>query len=353
MMNVMGKRSKKLGAPPGTLIYTGLVPPPKTQFHLIEYDATFFHEKKEATLVDCMKSALSDKTTWIHVSGLSDPKIMESIGAKFKLNPLLMEDVLNTGQRPKCDDYRDHIYIVVRLFRKNSEGPIHDEQLSIVLGSRVILTFSESLEDFFEPIRARIRKEGSRMRMYGADYLAYAILDMSVDYTFVTLEKIDEAIQHLDELLMAKPEVKTLYAVEKIKREISLLRKNIWPLREVISRLERKELPLIGETVRFFFKDVYDHSVQVIETLEGQRDIVSGMIDIYLSNISMRLNEVMKFLTIVSTIFVPLTFIASVYGMNFTQIPGLSDESGFAITIGCMLTIAIGMLFFFRRKHWL
>jgi magnesium transporter len=347
------RRSKKLGAPPGTLVYIGERVAEPSHITLIDYSRDTFVEKKEATLAECLIRVEHPTITWINVVGVQDPKVVETLGHRFKWNPLVMEDILNTGQRPKCEDYRDYLYVVLRIFYKNHELKIDDEQFSLILGRNWVITFLETNDEILEGVRYRIRKDGSRMRQLGADYLAYAILDTVVDSTFLTLERLDEEVEKLEQELFANPAPSTLFKIQKFKREVALLRKNLWPMREAISSLERKENPLITENTRFFLRDVHDHTVLMIETIEGFRDILSGMLDIYLSNINLRMNEIMKVLTIVATIFVPLTFIASIYGMNFDNLPELHYHWGYYYVLGLMLLVAFGMLLFFHRKKWI
>lgn len=353
MSRMTKKRSKKQGTPPGTLVYIGEEHPADVKISLIDYDEKSLIDKRDANLSQCFSRASQSTVTWINIAGVHDPKIVETLGRQFNWNPLVMEDILNTGQRPKCDDYKDYMYLVLRIFRKVEEIKIHDEQFSLILGKNYVVTFLETVDTLLDPVRARIRRDGSRMRQHGADYLAYAIIDTVIDSTFVVLEQIDEEVEKLEENLFENPTPPTLYKIQKFKREIAILRKNIWPMREAISGMERKDNALITDTTRFFLRDVHDHTVLMIETIEGFRDILSGMLDIYLSNISLRMNEIMKVLTIVSTLFVPLTFIASIYGMNFDYLPELHYKYSYPLVIGFMVTVASGMLLFFHRKKWI
>lgn len=353
MARLLRKRKKKIGAPPGLLVFTGEQALPEVQYHLIDYDSTEVVDRPNATLQECLELIEKQTITWINVTGIHDPKVIETIGDHFKLNPLVMEDILNPTQRPKCDDYKDYLYIVARLFFKREEGKIEDEQVSIILGKNYLISFLERSDYVFDPVRARIKKDGSRMRDYGSDYLCYALMDTIVDQAFSCLEKVDDELEFFELELVDQPTPQTLGKLQKTRREIAILRKNIWPLREVISTLERRDMHLITDHTRFFFHDVHDHTVQMVETIEGFRDVLSGMLDIYLSNISLKMNEIMKFLTIVSTLFVPLTFIASLYGMNFDIMPGLHHPYGFDITIGAMVLLVLGMVFYFHKKKWI
>lgn len=347
------RRSKKLGAPPGTLVYIGDRSAAPSKITLIDYTPDTFKEIKNASLKECLDHVQNDSITWISVSGVQDLKIIEALGAHFKWNPLVMEDILNTGQRPKCEDYRDYLFIVLRLFHKNHELSIDDEQFSMILSKNAVITFMETDDALFNPVRERIQKNGSQTRLHGADYLAYALIDTIIDSTFITLENLDEDIENIEHELFEKPVPATLYKIQKFKREISVLRRNLWPMREAVSKLERKDTPLITDHTRFYLRDVHDHTVLMIETVEGFRDILSGMLDIYLSNINIRMNEIMKVLTVMATIFVPLTFIASIYGMNFEGMPELTHPWGYPAVLGFMLFVALCMLYYFHRKKWI
>ena len=352
MSKLLRKRKKKIGAPPGMLVYTGEPSNLEVKYHLIDYNAQEVIDRPNATLEECLELIEQPTVTWINVTGLHDPGVIEKIGHQFKLNPLVMEDILNPTQRPKCDDYKDYLYIVVRLFKKEN-GKMEDEQISIILGRGYLISFLEKSDDLFQPIRDRIKKDGSRMRDYGADYLAYALLDYVVDKTYSVVERIDDELEIYEEELTNRPSPVLLHGLQVSRRELAILKKNVWPLREVVSTMERRDMHLITDHTRFFLHDVHDHTIQLVETLEGFREVLAGMLDIYMSSISLKLNETMKFLTIVSTIFVPLTFVASVYGMNFDYMPGLHDPEGFIALIGIMFVLAAGMFYFFHRMKWL
>lgn len=367
------KRSKKAGLPPGSLIHVSNIIPEKVKISLIDYSETFFVEKENVSISESVASLHDQSITWINVEGISDPKIIERIGKEFNLHPLMLEDILNAGQLSKMDDYKNAIYIVMRLLKLNgkngktdgkeahsikeahttTEKEIVDQQISLVLGPNYLISFMETESDIFNGIKNRIRAENSKFRKQGADYLCYSIIDAIVDGYFVILESVDERLEKLEESLVYNPTPRTLINIQKRKRDVLLLRKSIWPMREVLSNLLRTESPFIKDSTKTFFHDVYDHTIQVIDTIESFRDVASGMLEIYLSNMSQRLNEIMKVLTIVSTIFVPLTFLASLYGMNFEYIPGLHTPAGYYIILGLMIAVAVSMTLFFRRKGWI
>jgi magnesium transporter len=288
------------------------------------------------------------------VEGLHEVELIEQLGECQGFSPLMLEDIVNTDQRPKLETFDDYLYIVIKMLNEQEDDEITMEQVSLVLGKNFLLSFQEGLEgDAFGPIRDRIRSGKGRIRSMGADYLAYALIDAVVDGYFSVLERVGERIEELEEEVVASPTPETMRKIHHMKREMIVLRKALWPLREMIASLQRRESPLISETVTIYLRDVHDHVIQAIDAVEAYRDILSGLLDIYLSSISNRLNEVMKFLTIIGTIFLPLTFIAGVYGMNFHNLPELRWEWGYYYSLALMLVIALAMLVYFKRRRWL
>ena len=350
----ISRRAKKPGLAPGTLIHVGERKVDKPRISFIDYDETQCQEKEVKTIEECFPFKETPTVTWINIDGIHEVDIIEKIGKHFDLHPLILEDIVNTEQRPKMEDFGNYIFIVLKmLYFNEKENEINSEQVSLVLGSNFVISFQESIGDVFEPVRDRIRKGKGRIRKMGADYLAYALADAIVDSYFVILEKFGERIEDAQEELVKMPAPETLQAIHKLKRGIIFLRKSVWPLREVVSGLDRAETPLIHEATGIFLRDVYDHTIQVIDTIENFRDMLSGMLDIYLSSISNRMNEVMKVLTIFAAIFIPLTFIAGVYGMNFAFMPELAWRWGYPVVLIIMALVAVVMLFYFRRKKWL
>ena len=279
---------------------------------------------------------------------------IEKIGQHYDLHPLVLEDILHTGQRPKFEDIEQYLFVVLMMLRFDKENKsVISEQVSLVLGKNFVISFQENVGDVFEQIRDRIRNSKGRIRKMGSDYLMYALLDAIVDGYFAILENMGETIETLEEELVDDPSKNTLQQIHHLKREMIFLRKSVWPLRELISSLERSESKLIQQSTEAYLRDVYDHTIQVIDTVESFRDMVASMLDLYLSSLSMRMNEVMKVLTIIATIFIPLTFIAGVYGMNFHNMPELSWKYGYPVTLLVMAIISIGMLYYFKRKNWL
>ncbi len=354
MAKVIKKRSRKAGLPPGTLVHIGEKKTEIPRITIIDYDETHFQEREAKSIEECFLFKEKPTVTWINVDGLHQVDVMEKLGECYGLHPLVMEDILNTDQRPKMEDYGEYIYIVLRALELGSKSnEVETEQISLVLGSNFVFSFQERKGDTFDPVRDRIRNGKGRIRKMGADYLAYALLDSIVDNYFIILEKIGEKIEFLEEKLVSGPSPETLQAIQHLKREMIFLRKAIWPLREVISGLERGESSLIKESTRVYLRDVYDHAIQVMDTIETYRDMVSSMLDIYLSSVSNRLNSVMKVLTIIATIFMPLSFLAGVYGMNFKFMPELEWRWSYPLIWLIMVGIGVFMLTYFKKRRWL
>jgi len=354
MPRLVKKRSKKVGLPPGTLVHIGEKKSERTTITILDYDERHLQEQEIKTVDECLPFKDKPTVTWINVDGLHQVEILERLGDCFGLHPLVVEDILNTDQRPKMEDFGDYIFIVLKMLYYNDKtNEIVIEQISLILGPHFVISFQERETEVFNPIRERIRSEKGRIRKMGADYLAYALLDITVDNYFTILEKLGEKIEDLEEELVADPTPETLQAIHDLKREMIFLRKSVWPLREVVSGLERGESSLIQESTRIYLRDVYEHTIQVIDAVETFRDMLSGMLDIYLSSISNRMNEVMKVLTIIATIFIPLTLIAGIYGMNFEYMPELEWRWAYPMLWLVMFAIGVLMLIYFRRKRWL
>jgi len=345
---------EKVGLPPGTLVHIGERKTEKIKITVIDYDSKNFQEKEIHKIEECFPFKDKPTVTWINIDGLQEVGVVEKIGTHFGVHPLILEDILHTGQRPKAEDLGDYLFIVLKMiYHDENEDEIMGEQVSLILGQNYVISFQEREGDIFNPIRERIRNGKGRIRKAGADYLAYALIDAIVDHYFVILEKLGEKIESLEEELVTNPIPETLQMIHTLKRNLIFLRKSVWPLREVISGLERGESPLITEPTGIYLRDVYDHTIQVIDTIETFRDMVSGMLDIYLSSLSNRMNEVMKVLTIIATIFIPLTFIVGIYGMNFKFMPELEWHWGYPTALIIMLLLVGFMLLYFRRKKWL
>jgi magnesium transporter len=354
MFKVNHRRSRKAGLPPGSLIHIGEKKAERTKITIIDYDEKAFEEKEAKSIEECCALKQTPTISWINIDGVHDSRLISDLGSRFGVHPLILEDIMNTGQRPKMEDMGEYIYIVVRMLDlTDKDQAVHTEQVSLVLGPNFVMSFQESEGDVFEAVRERIRSGKGRVRKQGADYLAYALIDAIVDNYFIVLEKLGEKIEDIEEELVRDPDRDTIHRIHALKREMIYLRKSVWPLREVISGLERAGSDLIKDSTRIFFRDVYDHTIQVIDTVETYRDMLSGMLDLYLSSVSNRMNEVMKVLTIIATIFIPLTFLAGIYGMNFKFMPELEWHWGYFLVLAVMLALGVLMVIFFKRKRWL
>jgi len=348
------RHSKKAGLPPGTLVYVGEKKMEKVRIRYIDYDDTEFREKEAGKIEECFPFKTTPTVTWINIDGLHEIEIIEKLGKQFEFHPLVLEDILSTEQRPKYEDFDKYIFIVLKMLYYNQElQVIESEQISILLGDNFVITFQERIGDVFEPTRERIRNSKGRIRKMGPDYLAYALIDAIVDSYFAILENVGEKIESMEEDLVSDPTEKTLQQIHTMKREMILMRKAVWPLREVISGVQRSETSVIKESTGAYLRDVYDHTIQIIDTIESFRDMVSGMLYIYMSSISNKMNAVMKVLTIIATIFIPLTFVAGIYGMNFEHMPELKWKWAYAGVWVIMAIITAIMLTYFRRKKWL
>lgn len=354
------RASEKFGLPPGTIVHIGDKRTETVKITVIDYDKDHFQVKEISNIEDVFPFRDSPTITWINIDGIHDVTIIESLGIHFNIHPLVLEDILHTTQRPKIEDFEDYIYVVLRMFyydgitnELDNDSEIISEQVSLVLGRNFVISFQEAGGDTFDPVRMRIKNSKGRIREMGTDYLAYSLIDSIVDNYFVILEKLGERIELLEDELLDNPTPDTLEELHVLRNEMIFLRKSAWPLREVSNNLLRGESPLLTKSTQIYIKDVYDHTIQVIDTIETYRDMLSGMLDIYLSSISNRMNEVMKVLTIIATIFIPLTFLAGVYGMNFKYMPELSWKWGYPLVWCIMASVGISMYFYFRKKKWL
>ncbi len=369
---------KKLTAPPGTLIHVGEELTQNVRITEFIYDETEYKEKEIHNLTEIKIEKDKPTITWINVDGIHDAKIIEQIGNIFDIHPLVLEDIMNSEQRIKVEDFETYIFIVLKMIyyrdgakciykenpeemdMKNSSAMDDDkpkniviEQISLLVGPNYVISFQECVGDIFDLIRERIRNSIGRTRKAGADYLAYSLIDAIVDNYYIILESFGERIEEIEDELVTKPTVETLQILQTLKREMVFLRRSVLPLREIINFIDRSEAKLIKKPTRIYFRDIYDHIVHIMEIEEGFREMVAGMLDIYLSSISNKLNEVMKVLTIIATIFIPLTFIAGVYGMNFIYLPEKDWIFGYPLTLIIMLSVALTMLFYFKRKKWI
>jgi len=358
-VRMFDRKKSKVGLAPGTLVHVGEKKAERVVVKVWAYNQSELIEKEMETVEDCLVfKDRPDLNVWINVDGLDRIEVIEKLGNCFGIHPLTLEDILNTGQRPKMEDYGSYIYTVLKMMLL-SESETEDleeiivDQVSIILGPNFLLSFQEREGDVFNPIRERLRKPDSRIRKSGVDYLAYSLKDAVIDYYFVILERFGEKVEDLEEELITDPRPETLHTIQSYKRDMILLRKSVWPLRELINSLQKVESGLIKDSTQIYLRDVYDHTIQVIDSIEAFRDILSSMLDVYLSSVSNKMNEIMKVLTIVATIFIPLTFIAGVYGMNFEYMPELGWHWGYPVVMVFMILVGISMFAYFRRKKWL
>lgn len=348
------RKQSNVGLAPGTLVHVGEKKAEKVVIRAWIYNSENLIEKQLETVEECQAlKGQPGMNLWINVDGLDQIGIIEKLGGYFGVHPLTLEDILNTIQRPKMEDYDSYIYAVLKMMILDEERKeIIIDQVSIIFGSNYILSFQEREGDVFDPIRERLKNPASRLRKNGVDLLAYSLLDAVVDNYFLILEHFGEGIEDLEEELIVNPMPKTLKAIQKHKRDMITLRRSVWPLRELINSLQRTESELIKETTKVYLRDVYDHTIEVIDSIEAFRDILSSMVDVYLSSLSNRMNDVMKVLTVIATIFIPLTFIAGVYGMNFDYMPELKWRWGYPAVVLGMALLGISMFLYFKKRRW-
>ena len=354
MPRLIRKGLKKRGLPPGSLVYTGEKKIDNVKISVIDYDQNNIQEKEVKDIKECFPFKDKPTVTWVNIDGLHDIEVIEKIGNYFEVHPLVLEDILNTDQRPKMENFDKYFFFIVKmLYFDEKLQEVHTEQVSLILGENFVISFQESIGDVFDSIRERIRNSKGRIRSRGTDYLIYALLDAIVDNYFIILEKIGENVESMEEDLITNPTPSTLQDIYNLKREMIYLRKSVWPLREVISGLQREESALIQESTDIYLRDLYDHTIQVIDTIETFRDMVSGMLDMYMSSVSNKMNEVMKVLTIFAAIFIPLTFVAGIYGMNFEIMPELHWQWGYLMVWIIIICVTLSMIIYFKRKKWL
>jgi magnesium transporter len=346
--------SKTAGLAPGEMVLIGEQKMEKPRITILDYDEGQVTDKEVAAVEECFPFKEKPTVTWINIDGVHDLNVIEKIAARFGVHPLVMEDIVNTGQRPKMEDFGDYMFVVLKMLLHDAASDrVRTEQVSLILGTNFVISFQEVQGDVFDSIRERIRSAKGRIRKMGSDYLCYTLIDAVVDNYFLILEKFGERIEGMEDQLISNPTPETLQTIHTLKREMILLRKSVWPVRELIAGLQRAESQLICDGVQVYLRDVYDHTIQVMDTVESFRDMVAGMRDTYLSSVSNRMNEVMKVLTIIATIFIPITFIAGIYGMNFEFMPELGVHYGYFVALGVMGGVAIVMIQYFRRRGWL
>lgn len=355
-MGRLVKKSKRANLPPGTLVHVGDKKIETSKLSIFEYTPQSC-EERQPNLEELSRVRAHPSIVWLNVDGISDSQTIEKVGKLFDLHPLTLEDIMNTQQRPKLEVYQSYVYLVLKTLMWNADKEeTESEQISIVLGSDFIITFQEREGDTFGPIRERIRGDKGKTRKSGPDYLAYSLLDSIVDHYFVILERVGEKIEELDRRVLMNPTKSCLINLQRLKKEMLFVRRSIWPMRAVVGDMEKLEpegSSLIHASTRLYLRDVYDHTIQLIETVETLRDVLSTMLEIYLSAVSHRLNEVLKLLAIISTIFMPLTFIVGLYGMNFKHMPELEWQYGYPMVLALMSAVTAVMIIYFKRKKFL
>lgn len=352
--NKRERKPSKLGLAPGTLVFTGTRQMDQAKVSVIQYNGATINEfeaENHAEIPELISGF--DGITWINIDGLHEVELIEQIGGYLELHKLTMEDIVSTGQRAKIDEHEQYLYLVLRMFMvKDEDQKMLDEQLSFVMKENVLVTFQEFEGDVFNHVRRRLHEGRGMIRKRAVDYLLYALVDSVVDYYFQILELMGDKVEEMELSVLDNPEQEVLNELHQIRREILYLRRSVYPLREVVSRLEKLEEPVVSAETQVFIRDLYDHTIQVIETVEVFRDMASGMLDLYMNSVSNKMNNVMKVLTIIATIFIPLTFIAGVYGMNFENMPELQWQHGYLVVWALMIAMALGMVIYFRRKKW-
>lgn len=353
MSRLSRKTLQKVGSSPGTLVHVGEKRTDTVHLSLMHYDGKDLIERTLDKVEDGLALVDSGATTWINIDGIHDVTFMEHFGRQHGIHPLTLEDVLNTTQRPKAEVFDEYLYVVLKMLRYDTaRGAVVSEQVSLIIGPHSLVSFQEAAGDVFEPVRDRIRKGQGRIRSSGSDYLAYALIDAIVDNYFVTLDHVGQRLEEMEEAIDAHPDADLLASIHDVRRELILLRKQIWPMRDVIAQLLKDDSPFISNATRLFIRDIYDHTIQVIDTIGSFRDTLSSLQELYLSMNSNRMNEVMKVLTIIATIFIPISFITGIYGMNFQHMPELAWRWGYpSVWILIVVVVAI-MLMYFRSKKW-
>lgn len=345
---------KTIGAQPGSLIHVGKPRSKSVSISVLDYDEQSCKKQDNIAPDQLEQYKNNDSVSWINVDGIHNPDVIHQVGETFNIHPLIREDIMNTHQRPKVEETGNQIFVVLKMIYKHpSEEDVVGEQISLLVGPGYVISLQETPGDVFDPVRTRIEQGKGQMRSRRADYLMYALMDTTVDQYFIILETFSEEITVIEEELFDDPDRELLQSIHSLKRDLIYFRKSVWPLREVIGRLQRNEYELLSENMTPYLRDLYDHTIQVIDTIESVRETLSSQTDLYLSSVSNRMNEVMKTLTIIATIFIPLTFIAGVYGMNFEVMPELQWTYGYPAVLFVMAGVSFVMLLYFWRKDWI
>jgi magnesium transporter len=352
MRKFIKSRARKAGLPPGSPVHIGESRGTAALLRLTYYDEATFEQRELGSLYEAQPYLSRPGVTWVHVVGINELKDVQQFDG-FGLHPLVVEDIMNTDQRTKHEDYGPYAYFVARMLSYENGPAVEEEQISIVLGKNFVISVEEGPSGAFGSVFDIVEKSRGRVRKAGADFLAYLLLDKIVDNYFLVLEKFGDRIDALQDEIVTRASPAALKMLHELRREILFVRRSIWPLREVVAGLERQRSDLFDKETWFYLRDLYDHTIHIVDNIETFREMLAGLLDIYLSSVSNRLNEVMKVLTIIATIFIPLTFIVGIYGMNFEHMPEIGWRWGYPAVMLVCLGIALGMLYFFRRKRWL
>lgn len=356
-MDRPGSRHKKTGLSPGTIVFVGEESAEPVRITVMDFEEGTLTERTIEHVSDIFPLRDTPTVSWINFDGVHNVEMIQDVGDHFGIHPLVLEDIANTNQRPKIEEYDGYIFVTLKMiYHSQGSADLVDltfENVSLILGPQYVLTFQEEPGDVFDPVRLRIRNARGRIRRLGADYMAYALIDVIVDHYFVVLERFGELSEDLEDEVLDNPSIETQDKINDLRRGLIHIRRSVWPVREILGHLERLESPLIQAETRPFLRDAYDHAVQVVDIIESLRDLVSGLTDLYMTALSNRMNEIMKVLTIIGTIFIPLTFIAGIYGMNFEYMPELHYRYAYPITWAAMIAIGIVLLFYFRKRDWI
>lgn len=353
LQRLASRTRKPPGTSPGTLVYTGAIEEAETVVSVIEYDADHLTESTIADIRECFESAEADPITWVNIDGLHDVEMIEQVGEHFGVHRLVLEDVVSTTQRPKVEEYATHFLVILRMLDFDAAtDSVSAEQVSLVVGGSWLFSFQERSGDVFDPVRERLRTKKGKIRSRGPDYLAYALIDAVVDHYFRILELMGDRIEELEDLVIGDATLESMHKIHHLRREMLIVRRAVWPLREALGQLYRGEVELVQEETEVYLRDVYDHCVQLIDTVETLREVLSGAMELYMTGVSNRMNEVMKVLTIIATVFIPLSFIVGLYGMNFSYMPELQLKWGYFAVWVVIIGVVVGMLTYFRRKKW-
>ncbi|WP_340123503.1 magnesium/cobalt transporter CorA [Methylobacter svalbardensis] len=353
MSGSLSYASEKSGLPPGSLVHVGEVHEHEHKITVIDYNKSTLTQRTIKTIAELQPYKTTDTVTWVIIDGLKDVSIIDAIGQHFDIHVLVLEDILNTHQRPKFEEFDDYLYIVIKAIALADEFNVEYEQVSLLLLNKFVFTFKEKPDALFDPIFNRLNNDKGHLRNLGTDYLTYIIMDTIVDEYFSLQDTFDELIENVEDELLSNPSAQTLNTIQKIKRELIFLRRSVSPLRELLASIQRSDSPLLNDKTKRYFGDIYDHVIRVAEAMESYRDLIAGMLDIYLSSVSNKMNETMKILTVFASIFIPLTFIAGVYGMNFEYMPELKWRWGYPALWAVFIGVSLFLLRFFKKKNWL